>query len=206
MSLLVRLPGGERRELWFVSGATISDVIKHVSGILGVGEELICCLMDGRVILPFVNVAYLPMVEIRFVSEIEVKISPTPRNPGRVRGVVANVMGAALPMIIDTGAVMSAIYSAQALACGIEWMIDTRPCHRSRFVGVEGVPCRRVGIIHALQITFGGLTTHLKVAVIDGDALAGLLGIDWLHANEAIIDLVNDCMYVGSLRIPFRDL
>jgi hypothetical protein len=201
MFLVARLPSGERWQLSFGNGATISDLIKRVAEFLSIREEQICCLVDGWVIFPFVNLTQLPMVEIQFLPDVAAKVPPP-----RVRGIVAKVNGAQLSMIVDTGATTSIIYSAQALACGIEWMIDTRRCVRYDFTGADGVLFKTIGVIHALEISFGGLTTHLRVAVVDGDITAGLLGMDWLRANEAIIDVVNDCMYVGTLCISFRDL
>jgi hypothetical protein len=199
----------------------VSDLIKDISITRGVPEQSICCLTCGEVVLPFVKVRCLSNIKVRFARDGDVR----PRIPcvlrsvrqdqlrrgrrkfaHRIRVVLTQVNGTALPMIVDTGASMSVIYSLHALQCGVDWMIDSRPSTRIVFSGVQGTSDPAVGIIQALRITIGNLVTYISVAVIDGDFAAGLLGIDWMHANDVVIDIVNDCMHVGAEVIQFVDL
>jgi predicted aspartyl protease len=115
------------------------------------------------------------------------------------------VNGRPLRLILDTGASMSLIYTSQALACGIEGMIDRRPVCRIVFSAVDAQTRPSVGIIHAVPMSIGAWTSTAKFAVMDGDEQRGLLGIDWLLENAAVIDVVNDCMRVGDKIVYFQD-
>jgi hypothetical protein len=57
-----------------------------------------------------------------------------------------------------------------------------------------------------VDVTVCGVTTYTSFAILEGSSLCGLLGIDWLTHNNALIDIVNDCIHLGDETIPFVDV
>jgi hypothetical protein len=55
-------------------------------------------------------------------------------------------------------------------------------------------------------MTIGNITTWARFAVLDGDSQTGLLGIDWLDAHAAVIDIANECLSIGNELIPFEKM
>jgi len=210
-------------------GMNVRDLIRKVSREQGVAEEEICCLSEGKIVLPFVRLRHLARVEVRFARKAQCRSGDEPavrrshgqgasgsrrhepsnfvgiRRSPRVRAVVARVNGEPLRFVVDTGAAVTLIYASQALKCGVADMIDRRRCCCPLIVGAGGDARTAVGTIRALELDIGGVKTRANAVVMDEDFDTGLIGIDWLDANRAVLDIAGDCMHVAGGTIHFQD-
>jgi hypothetical protein len=57
-----------------------------------------------------------------------------------------------------------------------------------------------------VNLTLGAYSTVASFAVFEWNSLYGLIGMDWLKQNKAILDIPNDCMIIGGESIPFVDI
>jgi hypothetical protein len=108
-------------------------------------------------------------------------------------------------MIVDTGASLSLLYSNQVEVCSVGYLIDRREPFRVTLTGIADVASQAVGVIHSLEIDVGGVKTHGSFAVLEGAQVNGILGIDWLTLNHAMIDVADDSMVIQGKRIGFVD-
>jgi hypothetical protein len=108
-------------------------------------------------------------------------------------------------MIVDTGASLSLLYMNQVELCSVAYLIDRRRECRVVLTGIAEAAHQAVGIIHSLEIIIGGVTTRGSFAVLDGANVTGILGIDWLTQNRAMIDVADDSMLIQGRRIKLVD-
>jgi hypothetical protein len=129
--------------------------------------------------------------------------APSIRLGRNIRCVVCKVQGKTLRMIVDTGASLSVLYMNQVELCSVAYLIDRR-C-QVVLMGIADAQSRAVGVIHALEIDVGGAKTRGSFAVLEGSNVNGILGIDWLSQNGAMIDTAGDSMVLKGKKVKFVD-
>jgi hypothetical protein len=93
----------------------------------------------------------------------------------------------------------------QVELCSVTYLIDRRDQCRILLTGIANATNRAVGIIHSLEIDVGGVSTRGSFAVLEGASVTGILGIDWLTHNHAMIDVADDSMLIQGRRIKLVD-
>jgi hypothetical protein len=113
------------------------------------------------------------------------------------------VHGKTLRMIVDTGASVSLLYMNQVQLCSVSYLINEH--ERIVLSGIADTASPSLGVIHALEVDVGGVSTRGTFVVLAGAQVNGILGIDWLTQNRAMIDVAGDAMQIGGKRVPFVD-
>lgn len=111
----------------------------------------------------------------------------------------SDVTGAPLFFLVDSGSSIS-ILSVKFLLAGVAYRPFSLP--------VATMSGKNVNILGGLTCTlFKGQATLGKQAFLISDAemphFDGILGSDWLHANNAHIDYQNKCVSLSSFSLPF---
>jgi hypothetical protein len=123
----------------------------------------------------------------------------------RTRTILCKIHGKTLRMLVDTGASVSILYMNQVELCSVRYLVDEREPCKIHLVGVGGTKHQAIGVIHSLEIMVGDVKTFGTVAVLDQSEVAGLLGIDWLRQNNAIIRVTDDTMEIDGKVVQFED-
>jgi hypothetical protein len=123
----------------------------------------------------------------------------------RIRAVICKVHGKTLRMIVDTGASVSVLYRNHVELCSVSYLINEHELCRIELTGISDTRSRAVGVIHALEVQVGGVSTRGSFVVLAGAQVNGILGIDWLTQNRAMIDVAGDAMQLPGRRVPFVD-
>jgi predicted aspartyl protease len=131
------------------------------------------------------------------------RFNVTSRSPG-VRRLTCHINGMSQQMIVDTGSSASFIYANQVTALGLTDLVDSAPRYRQTFSTVTG-GTKTIGIIHHIQLAVGDVVTIVSLAVLPGEMTNGLLGIDWLTQNQAIINTAKDCIIIRGKSINFAN-
>lgn len=101
--------------------------------------------------------------------------------------------------MIDTGAQMSILPMDLAKECQVDYLIDRRYQTTTVGVGVQ----KSVGRIHALQVEVSGTVWANPFTVLEGPLQYCILGVDWLTKNRALVNLVERCLIIGDVIVPF---
>jgi hypothetical protein len=223
----IRLLGNDSFTISLHREMTIAGLIRDVAARKHVDGDSIACYQHGQLLLPFVKIQRLQEVEICFDNELYSKLrlnlafksdgDPSPSCPsGRLFsirmagyntcGITCTVNGAQTKMIVDTGASMSILSASFVLATDLYQRIDYGNKWQLPFATAGGAFTWSLGILHEVPIVVGTTETKQRFVILDSGCENGLLGIDWLLANSAVIDVLNDCMYVGNQKIEFQDV
>jgi hypothetical protein len=124
----------------------------------------------------------------------------------RIRAIECHVNGTLLQMVVDTGASHTILYRNQVNGCGLSRRIDTNPAYSVSFTTVQGRKISSLGVIHNVEMIMGTARSSHQCVILDGAGSHGLLGMDWLNANCALIDVGHDCLRIGLSVIPFVDV
>jgi predicted aspartyl protease len=127
------------------------------------------------------------------------------RNGTKIRAVRCIVNGYPVHLIVDTGASRSIMYENQTRLCKCRDRVDTSPEERITFSTIQDARAHSLGILRDVEMRLGTVCGHVTFIVMAGACRNGLLGIDWLDAHGALIDVAHDCMHVGNEVIPFVD-
>jgi hypothetical protein len=213
----VNLPGNEFYSLNNGQNMTINDVIKRISTEKKIAKEFIACYHNNQLLLPFVKVGDFNAIDVQYSpgvrpSEkrsgpaVQLQLQPQPQPQARIRAIECCVNGTMIQMVVDTGASHSIMYANQVNACGLYGRIDTNRAARVNFTTVQGRQITSLGTIHNVAMNMSGVHSTHHFVVLDGCFSHGLLGMDWLNSNRALIDVGNDCLRIGTGVIPFVDV
>ena len=109
------------------------------------------------------------------------------------------VNGVDVVAFVDSGAQMTVMSQRLAEKCNIGHLID------KRFAGVaQGVGSSKIlGRVHIASIQVGASHFPSTFSVLESANVDFLLGLDFLKANSAILDLAADVLRVGEESLPF---
>jgi hypothetical protein len=107
-------------------------------------------------------------------------------------------------MVVDTGSSASLLYANHVTALGLDPLVDVAPECRLVFATVAG-DATSIGMIHDTELVIGDVVTRVSLAILSVEGAHGLLGIDWLAHNHAIIDTAKDCITIQGKSIEFAD-
>jgi hypothetical protein len=127
-------------------------------------------------------------------------------NPVSAPYILCHICAVPLKMLIDTGASVSVLYKNHTAFLGIDDKIDTSPASQLSFRAVDSLTKPSVGIIPLLEVIVEGTKTETQFVIFQGECDSGLLGMDWLRRNGGVLDIPNNCLYLGGQVVPFRDL
>jgi hypothetical protein len=96
-----------------------------------------------------------------------------------------------LTAIVDTGASKSAITKGTLRRLGLTKYIEP---YQSFYFNADGRKTPSLGRIRDVPVTLGHLTTKVSLSVTDAMTYDVLLGMDFLKAGGAILDLRSDCI------------
>jgi hypothetical protein len=205
----VRLPAHEVLHLPTDPQTTISDVIRSIARGQNVDENQIACYHHRELILPFVKLQALraAKIEVAFLGDrLEprqpVMKAETRRRPSPAINCFINQR--LVTFVIDTGASMSVLYTNQVSQCKVESRLDCSPTSQLCFAGADQGVLRTLGVVHDVELRIGSITTKQTFAIMPGVCQYGLLGMDWLCANNAVIDPVHNRMFIGTKVIQFN--
>jgi hypothetical protein len=131
--------------------------------------------------------------------------APSPSIGVKIRAIICKVHGKTLRMIVDTGASISVLYMNHVELCSVGYLINDHELCRPVLTGIADATSRAVGVIHALEVDVGGVSTRGTFVVLAGAQINGIIGIDWMTQNRAMIDVAGDAMQLPGLRVPFVD-
>jgi hypothetical protein len=123
----------------------------------------------------------------------------------RIGAVICRVHGKTLRRIVDRGASVSVLYMNHVKLCSVAYLLDQHGHSRIVLNGIADTSSRAAGLIHALEVEVAGVSTRGSFVVLDGAHVTGILGLDWMKQNRAMIDVAGDAMQLPGHRVPFGD-
>jgi len=100
---------------------------------------------------------------------------------------------------IDSGAQFTIISEPLAQKCGLLRLMDAR--WKGKAVGVGEAPI--LGRIHLTQLKVGSMFLQTSISVLANPNLDLILGLDMLRRWQAVIDLKDRCLRIGTESIKF---
>jgi hypothetical protein len=124
-------------------------------------------------------------------------------SPG-IRMLICRISGISIRMIVDTGSSASILYANHVTTLGLNRLVDVAPECRLMFATVAA-DATSIGMIHNTELVVGDVVTRVSLAILPGEGAHGLLGIDWLAHNHAIINTAKSCITIQGKSIQFAD-
>jgi predicted aspartyl protease len=212
MQLLVVLLDCSVISLPFDASTTVAGLAKMIAVRLNVSANSVFYYSGDNLIFPnvrIINAAERDMLSAVCPWDPRVSTSSWARPQqdiapvtNYVQSLMCKIGKAVIRMIIDTGASSCVLYANHIREAELEDFVDRNPSCHFVFDMANGTTMTSMGIIHSTDVRIGRIQTISRFVILPNTKTSGLLGIDWLKQNNALIDPANHRIRLQGQAIP----